>query len=189
MLNIKRESMREGLLSTFKSQMPISPVRGLLDYIAGKREYRYVNVIAFSFGSVVAIDNIFPAGWKPVPRTQIINNLVTIGCPFDLFRMMWKHYFDDRMLLPGVPSCRINVYSPLDILGSNFRDDEKMAEAKVSISADHKTAVPRIESPLPREPCIYWWNQSQRCKQNGLDEPLRSSRSQHVLESPPSRGN
>ena len=121
----------------------------MLDYIAAKREYRHVNVIAFSFGSVVAIDNIFPAGWKPVPRTQIINNLVTIGCPFDLFRMMWKHYFEDRMLLPGVPGCWINVYSPLDILGSNFRNDEKMAEAKVSISADHKRQSQEMKAPFP----------------------------------------
>lgn len=121
-----------------------------IDFIAAKGAYRMVTLVAFSFGSAIAIDNLFPSDWKPVPRTQIIDNLVTIGCPFDLLRAIWKDYFKERNLLPAVPKCWINVYSPLDILGSNFRNDDKTLEAKVTISPVHQEQGQELKVPLPK---------------------------------------
>lgn len=59
--------------------------------------------------------------------------LVTIGCPFDIVRTFWPRYFKDRERLEGTPKQWINIYSPIDVLGSNFRDDSETKEATAGI--------------------------------------------------------
>jgi hypothetical protein len=54
-----------------------------------------------------------------------VESLSTIGCPFDLVRMLQPRYFKDRFA-PANPDVRwINIYDPIDMLGSNFRNDTK----------------------------------------------------------------
>ena len=60
----------------------------------------------------------------------MLNTLVTIGCPFDLIRTYFQSYFTQRTAIAGdstsvVPVRWINIYSPLDVFGSNFRDDDQ----------------------------------------------------------------
>jgi len=55
----------------------------ILDHIQTKG-YKNIHIIAYSFGSVLAIDNIFPAGGIPTERIKGIRTLATIGCPYDL---------------------------------------------------------------------------------------------------------
>lgn len=91
-------------------------------------------MIAYSFGSLVALDNLFPAGWQPVNRIEAVDTLVTIGCPYDIVRMLWPNYFTNRQRMPGRPRVWINIYSPADILASNFRDDNLDAEADKTLA-------------------------------------------------------
>lgn len=86
--------------------------------------YKNVYLVSYSFGTVIALDSLFPFDHPPTKRYQKIHTLVTIGCPFDLIRLFWKHYFTRRNRLGSTPQRWINVYSPLDILSSNFRDDD-----------------------------------------------------------------
>jgi hypothetical protein len=110
----------------------------LLEHIAEKGTYRHIHIVAFSFGSIIAIDNLFPSGSQPGARYNLIHSLVTIGCPFDLVRLYWPNYFKDRHALPGIPQKWFNIYSPVDVLSSNFRDDAKQerAEKSVNLAAD-----------------------------------------------------
>ncbi len=87
------------------------------------RAYRRVHLAAYSFGSVVALDALFQAETAVSPRFARIDTLITIGSPFDFIRTFWPDYFTERSALPGTPARWINVYSEVDVLGSNFLDE------------------------------------------------------------------
>ena len=94
----------------------------LLNHLGEKpNKYRRVHVIAFSFGSVVALDALFPFN-RASPRLDVVTTLTTIGAPFDFVRTYWPQYFVERHYREGVPSRWLNIYNPRDILGSNFED-------------------------------------------------------------------
>jgi hypothetical protein len=87
--------------------------------------YRRYAIVSFSFGSIVALDTLFPKEERErsvvVDKTSV---LFTIGSPFDLIRSFWSTYFEKRNV------CDLNlewwnIFSPLDLLGSNFRNDDK----------------------------------------------------------------
>lgn len=96
----------------------------LLDHLEqSARPYANVHVIAYSFGSIVALDALFPAQ-VPSPRLERVKTLTTIGSPFDFMRTYWPGYFTGRYVVPGAPSRWLNIYSTMDILGSDFRDTD-----------------------------------------------------------------
>jgi hypothetical protein len=84
--------------------------------------YHRVHVVAFSFGSVVALDSIFPVT-TPADQIRDVHTLVTIGCPFDFVRTYWPEYFGERRAISGVPATWLNIYARADVLGSNFLDE------------------------------------------------------------------
>lgn len=98
----------------------------LLEHLAEHSAPRYarVHVIGYSFGSIVALDTLYPRGTAPSPRCEQVRTLVTIGCPFDMVRTYWRDYFHGRERPQGSRKWW-NVYNPQDILGSNFRDDDQ----------------------------------------------------------------
>jgi hypothetical protein len=80
-----------------------------------------VHLVAYSFGTIVALDALFPQQ-QPSPRIERIDTLTTIGSPFDFLRTYWPTYFTGRQSVHGHPRRWINVYAPLDVLGSDFLD-------------------------------------------------------------------
>src|SRR5262245_26586004 len=84
-------------------------------------KYDRIHVVAFSFGSLVAIDSLFP---KQVAGRQWerVDSLVTVGCPFDFIRTYWPEYFGTREGVLDKPRKWYNVFAPADILGSDFTD-------------------------------------------------------------------
>jgi hypothetical protein len=111
------------------------PIEGhflaLLEYL-GEKEVSYdrIYVMTYSFGSIVALDGMFPATYDPVERVKIIDGLVTIGNPFDFFQSLWPSYFRDHSDIErdgDKAFVWLNVFSPIDILGSNFRTDDQLA--------------------------------------------------------------
>ena len=107
----------------------------LIDHIAAQG-YRKIHIVAFSFGSIVALDNLFPTELVAAARIREIHTLVTIGCPFDLIRVFWPDYFTKRAIVASAPKLWINVYSPIDIMASNFRNDRDIGEP------EPKNAIP-----------------------------------------------
>jgi hypothetical protein len=87
--------------------------------------YGEVHVIGYSFGAVVALDSLFPAGtssYAPPPVMRTVKTLSTIGCPFDVFSAFWPNHFRGRVSLPDAPESWINVTIDSDPLGSSFDD-------------------------------------------------------------------
>lgn len=116
--------------------------------------YRNVSVMAYSFGSIIALDSFFPTGRDPARPFQRVHSLVTIGCPFDFVRTMWRDYFDARRrFATGCPVRWLNVYSPEDVLGSNFRDTPEIGDANVNIRGTCGEESPDV--PLPQKNILY----------------------------------
>ena len=117
----------------------------ILDHIETKG-YENIHVIAYSFGSVLAIDNIFPAGRMPAERIKGIRTLATVGCPYDLIRVFWPDYYTERFVASSVIENWINIYSPIDVLGSNFRNDSMKAEPEIkdAISSGNDQNAPLL---------------------------------------------
>ena len=94
----------------------------LLEHVLEQKPGR-VDVVAYSMGSLIALDALFPSEGASIARTARVTTLATIGCPFDLVRTFWPDYFNHRAIGPSVPRW-INVFSPVDLLGSNFANQE-----------------------------------------------------------------
>lgn len=115
----------------------------LLEYLAEHKDRpKNIDVLAYSFGSIVAIDALFPYVQSPPPRFATINRLVTIACPFDFVRSYWPEYFTRRFSLPNTPPRWTNFYAPSDVLASNFRDDDSVDEASAKVEVRPDTPVP-----------------------------------------------
>jgi len=85
-------------------------------------DYARVHVLGYSFGSIVAIDCVFQR--QPPPRHyRRLRSLVTVGSPYDLVRSFWPGYFEGRRGADEGIERWLNVFSPDDVLSSNFRDD------------------------------------------------------------------
>ncbi len=102
----------------------------LLNHLGEKSDVSYGNiyVLTYSFGGVVAIDTLFPRG-EPRRSLGLVNRLVTIACPFDFVRTYWPDYFDKRQAGYGSRSW-INVYTPADVLSSDFQNVAESGEAE-----------------------------------------------------------
>jgi len=100
------------------------------------RPYRNVHVAAYSFGSVVALDALFQSETEVNPRFSRVHTLITIGSPFDFIRTFWPDYFTERRERPGTPTRWINVYSEVDVLGSNFLDEPSWRDKRRYRRAD-----------------------------------------------------
>lgn len=111
----------------------VGQLSALLEHITEKDiPYRKIHVVSYSFGSLVAIDAIFPH-LPPGKRFEKIDTFVTLGCPFDLVRTYWPDYFKGRVAADNGPKKWINVYTPADVLGSNFRDDQNDEESTTGV--------------------------------------------------------
>jgi len=98
-------------------------LEALIEHLVERDQvYKKIHIIGYSFGSIVAVDNLFGLGRKPIDRFERIDTLVTIGCPFDIIRTYWPAYFTGRQSGGSAELKWINVYSPIDILSSNFAD-------------------------------------------------------------------
>ncbi|MBI5483632.1 MAG: hypothetical protein HY888_04110 [Deltaproteobacteria bacterium] len=111
----------------------VGPFEDLVCHVSGG-DYKAIHILAYSFGSVVTLDTLFPKGGERTGRHfQAITSLVTIGCPFDVIRFYYPSYFAGRYPVIGASTRWLNVFSPADVLGSNFRDDEEDLPAEIHI--------------------------------------------------------
>ena len=82
----------------------------------------------------------------PAERIKVIRTLATVGCPYDLIRVFWPDYFTERFVASSVIENWINIYSPIDVLGSNFRNDSMKAEPEMkdAISSGNDQNTPLL---------------------------------------------
>src|SRR5262249_21453164 len=108
-------------------------VQGLLDRVNERPEIRTVHVVGFSFGALLVLDTLYPAVDRPAPIQQV-HSMVTIGCPFDLIRMLNPPYAQGRAAATRDPARWTNISQPIDVAASNFADgDDKTKTASTGL--------------------------------------------------------
>jgi hypothetical protein len=109
----------------------------IMEYIAENEENPEVYFHTYSFGSIVAIDYLFPYGNIPSDNvTRLTKALITTGSPFDFIKAYYPSFFRDRNHEMETKISWLNVYSAGDALGSNFRKDTKIAESQYGLTAE-----------------------------------------------------
>lgn len=111
----------------------------LIEFVTERadRDYKRIDLVSYSFGTIVAFDTLFPRGGAPLGHIEAIDSFVTIGSPFDLIQSYWETYFNGRTGLPSGPDRWINIYSPADVLGSNYSAGPKTTQRNtVGLYAD-----------------------------------------------------
>lgn len=137
----------------------VGRLEALIDEISRKSEkerkkgsgdhYRHIHLLTYSFGSIVALDAMFPAERRPGRPLKAIHTLVTIGCPFDFVRTFWANYFGQhREYEKNQPVQWLNVYSPIDVLASNFRNDSDKGEATINIRSEQASTDADVPAPV-----------------------------------------
>lgn len=160
------------LISYLTSGDRSNAIRGKLDrlieHIAEKEDlgYRHIHIIGYSFGSILALDALFPATRAPGPRFEKIHTLVTIASPYDMVRNYFPDYFKNRDSRAAVPQVWLNVYTPMDVLSSNFTDEEgipKKATKTIDLKEDATQQRPQVptnilygEGAYPKERLSLW---------------------------------
>ncbi|HWI41258.1 MAG TPA: hypothetical protein VNX25_07190 [Verrucomicrobiae bacterium] len=110
------------------------PLEDLIDHVA-HGDYDQRHIFAYSFGCIVALDALFTRGGRSGHHFSAVTSLATIGCPFDVVRHYLPEYFRERRPAASDAQRWINIYSPADVFGSNFRNDGELGEASVGIGS------------------------------------------------------
>ena len=83
-------------------------------------------MVSYSFGAIVTLDTLFPTTAMPSPAFAKVDKLVTIGCcPVEFATAMHSDWLSGRKNRDGVPKSWLNIYSPVDLLGSDFTVTDK----------------------------------------------------------------
>lgn len=113
----------------------------LVEYIVENEENPNIHLHTYSFGSIIALDALFPIGTEPC--TNIQNNiklLITVGAPYEFIDSYYPNFYSERTDNMSQQIEWINVYSTLDAFASNFRKDNKSGKAQFGIKG--KKEVP-----------------------------------------------
>ncbi len=106
----------------------------LIAYISKQEANKKIHFHTYSFGSIIALDTLFPIDSEPSKNIQNrVNLLVTIGAPYEFITNYYPNFYRNRNDLMTKKLQWINVYSLLDAFGSNFRYDNKAGEANYGI--------------------------------------------------------
>ena len=133
------------LMAYFENQDERLYISGVFDEafdaILEKDPDSEVHIFAFSFGSIVALDALFP-DVAEVERRRLdrVRSLVTMGCPADLVHLLYPKHFGDDRVLRRADLVWTNVFIPLDILGSNFVKSK--SDGRVETETETETEPP-----------------------------------------------
>lgn len=106
----------------------------LVEYIAENEPNSTIQFHTYSFGSIVAMDALFPIGNEVTHNTkQTVNLLITVGAPFEFVKGFYPNFYENRNTFMTEKIQWINVYSLMDAFASNFRNDNKAGNAHFGI--------------------------------------------------------
>jgi hypothetical protein len=106
----------------------------LIEHIVENDENPIIHLHTYSFGSIIALDALFPIGTEPCENIQNnINLLITVGAPYEFINNYYPNFYNNRTDKISRKIEWINVYSTMDAFASNFRKDNKAGEAKYGI--------------------------------------------------------
>lgn len=99
-------------------------LRSLCEALREEEKYTAVRVVGYSFGSILALDALFPTTAPPARAFEKVTSLVTIGSPYDFVLAVRPNWAERRHAPEGAELDWLNIYNPVDLLGANFRDDK-----------------------------------------------------------------
>lgn len=106
----------------------------LVDYITENETNCEIHFHSYSFGTILALDYIYPYGIKPSKNAlTYCKSIITIGTPYEFVNSYYSRFYENRQVLPGDSLQWINIYSTADALGTNFRKDKNSGEAEFGI--------------------------------------------------------
>lgn len=106
----------------------------LVDYISEKEKDCKIHFHSYSFGSIIAIDYLFPYG-NTISHNALnfSEALITIGTPFEFIKSYYPRFYEGRKIDLGNKISWLNIYSIADPLATNFRSDAKIGDAQFGI--------------------------------------------------------
>lgn len=117
-----------------QSQIIQGNLDALIEYIVENEENLTIHLHSYSFGSIIALDALFPLGTEPCANIQNnIKLLITVGAPYEFIDNYYPNFYTDRTDKMSRKIDWINVYSTMDAFASNFRRDNKAKEAQYGI--------------------------------------------------------
>ena len=125
-----------------QSQIIQGNLDALIEYIVENEENPTIHLHTYSFGSVIALDALFPLGNEPSANIQNnINLLITVGAPYEFINNYYPNFYSKRINVMSEKIEWINVYSTMDAFASNFRKDNKVGEAKYGIMGQKEVPI------------------------------------------------
>ena len=117
-----------------KSQLILGHLDLLIEFIAEENKDSKIHLHCYSFGSLVAIDLLYPIGNIPSKNVKDrIELLITTGNPYDFINAYYPKYFIDRNYVKSPKINWINIYSISDALATNFRKKQTVGKAEYSL--------------------------------------------------------
>jgi hypothetical protein len=114
----------------------------LIEFIGKREENKKIHFHTYSFGSIIALDTLFPVDSEPSPIIKNrVNLLVTIGAPYEFITNYYPNFYKKRNDQMTKKIQWINVYSLVDAFASNFRYDNKAGEANFGILNKQETPI------------------------------------------------
>lgn len=125
-----------------QSQIIQGNLDALIEYIVENEENPTIHLHTYSFGSIIALDALFPIGTEP--SENILNNiklLITVGAPYEFIDNYYPNFYTDRTDKMSQKIEWINVYSTMDAFSSNFRRDNEAKEAQYGIMGKNEVPI------------------------------------------------
>lgn len=120
-----------------KSQVILGNLDLLIEYVVEENKNSKIHLHCYSFGSLIALDLLFPIGNIPSNNVRKhVELLVTTGNPYEFINAYYPKYFEHRNFVKRPQIKWLNIYSISDALATNFRNDAKRGEAEFGVSYD-----------------------------------------------------
>lgn len=118
-----------------RKQIIMGNLELLVDYISEVEENSEIHFHTYSFGSMVAMEYLFPVGNRVSANAKKFSKaLVTIGTPFEFISSYYPGVYKNRNVQLDDQLTWINVYSSDDALATNFRKDGNIGEAEFGVN-------------------------------------------------------
>ncbi|OUL61221.1 hypothetical protein [Flavobacterium sp. AJR] len=118
-----------------QSQIVLGNLDSLVEYIAENEPDPEIHFHCYSFGSILAVDLLFPvAEIPPSDNVQKLTKLlITTGNPYEFINAYYPSFYKRRSPIMENTIKWMNVYSVSDVFATNYRKDDSRGEAEFGI--------------------------------------------------------